>query len=144
MRKINKRGLELLKQFEGRKLTAYQDQGGVWTIGYGHTGPEVVKGLSISADECEAFLQKDLERFYHLDDYIAELVNDNQYSALICLAYNIGLRALKMSTLLKCINSDQSPDKEWMKWNHINGQVNAGLTRRRKAELDLYHYLGET
>lgn len=141
MREINDKGLALLKQFEGRRLVAYQDQGGVWTIGYGCTGPDVVKGLSISADEAEKRLIEKLLGFYHLDDYISEQVNDNQYSALICLAYNIGLRAIKMSTLLRCINNGSSPDKDWLKWNHINGIVNAGLTRRRQAELELYHEL---
>lgn len=141
MREINDKGLALLKQFEGRRLVAYQDQGGVWTIGYGCTGPDVVKGLSITAEEAEKRLHEKLLGFYHLDDYISEHVNDNQYSALICLAYNIGLRAIKMSTLLRCINNNTSPDKEWLKWNHVNGIVNAGLTRRRQAELELYHEL---
>lgn len=142
MREINQKGLDLLKQFEGRKLTAYQDQGGIWTIGYGHTGPEVKKGMNISPDDAEYFLKIDLAKFYHLDDYLTEQVNDNQYSALICLAFNIGLRALKMSTLLRCVNNSQTPDKEWTKWNHVNGLVNNGLTRRREAELKLYYTIG--
>lgn len=142
MREINQAGLNLLTTFEGRKLTAYQDQGGVWTIGYGHTGPDVVDGLTITVDQAISLLQQDLQRFYHLDDYISEQVNDNQYSALICLAYNIGLRAIKMSKVLSCVNDNDDPTTEWMQWNHVNGVVNAGLTNRRKAELELYHEIG--
>lgn len=141
MRKINQKGLDLLKSFEGRKLVAYQDQGGVWTVGYGHTGPEVIKGMVISADDAISLLETDLERFYHLDDYLTEQVNDNQYSALICLAFNIGLRALKMSSLLRCVNNNESVDKEWLKWCHVNGIVSQGLLRRREAELKLYDTL---
>lgn len=142
MRRINKRGLELLKQFEGCKLDAYLDIGGVPTIGYGHTGPEVVIGMTMTQPQADATLEKDLERFYVLDHYLEEEVNENQYSSLVCLAYNIGLRAVRTSTLLKKINNGDSPDKEWGRWNKVNGKEIAGLTRRRKAELELYHKVG--
>lgn len=142
MRRINKAGLELLKKFEGCKLTAYQDGGGIWTIGYGHTGPDVFPNGHITQERAEELLQEDLEKFYHLDDYLSEQVNENQYSALICLTYNIGLRAVKLSKVLKCVNEGINPTKEWMQWNHINGKVVDGLTRRRKAELELYNAIG--
>jgi lysozyme len=142
MREINDAGLLLLKQFEGCKLNSYQDQRGIWTIGWGHTGPEVVEGMSFTQDQADAQLKKDLEGFYVLDHYITELVNDNQYSALICLAYNVGLRAVRLSQTLRLINDQQAPDKEWLGFNLTNGQPNAGLTRRRESELELYHTLG--
>lgn len=139
MRRINEKGLELLKQFEQCRLKSYRDQGGVLTIGWGHTGPEVVDGMVISQDEADDQLEIDLQKFYHLDNYLTEKVNDNQYSALIVLAFNIGLLAVKLSTLLKKINNGDNPDKEWLKWNHVHGVVSNGLTRRRKAELELFH-----
>lgn len=142
MRTINASGLSLLKSFEGCKLTSYQDQGGIWTVGYGHTGPEVVQGMIFNQQQADAQLQQDLEKFYQLDHYLSEQVNDNQYSALICLAYNIGLRALKTSKVLKCVNNQESPDKEWRQWDHIDGVENVGLKRRREAELKLYHMVG--
>lgn len=142
MRKINKAGLDLLKQFEGCRLKAYKDIGGVLTIGYGSTGPHVTEGLVITQNEADALLEKDLERFYHIDQYLSEMVSDNAYSALIVLAFNIGLKALKMSTLIKRINSKDNPDSEWLRWNKVNGQVVEGLTRRRKEELKLFHRLG--
>lgn len=142
MREINAAGLKLLTTFEGRRLVAYQDQGGVWTIGYGHTGPEVQKGTNIGTDEAISLLQQDLEKFYHLDQYLTEIVNDNQYSALICLAYNIGLTALKTSNVLRLVNEGEDPTDVWLQWDHINGVVNNGLLNRRKAELKLYFTLG--
>lgn len=139
MRLINQAGLDLLKRFESCRLNAYQDQGGIWTIGYGHTAPEVCEGMVYTQLQADQQLKKDLEKFYHLDDYLTEQVSDNQYSALICLAYNIGLRALKLSKVLQLVNMEDSPDKEWMQWNHVKGIVSKGLTVRRKAELELYH-----
>lgn len=142
MRRINKRGLDLLKSFERCKLQSYQDSGGIWTVGWGHTGPEVTEGMTYTQQQADAQLEKDLEHTYFLDHYLSEDVNDNQYSALICLGYNIGLGAIRTSTLLKKINSGDRPDKEWMSWNRVNGAVSDGLTRRRKAELELYNTLG--
>lgn len=142
MREINAKGLALLKFFEKCKLLAYRDSGGIWTIGWGHTGPEVTQGLVWTQKQADDQLQKDLEKFYHLDEYLTEQVNDNQYSALVCLTYNIGLRALKLSTLIKKINNGDSPDREWLAWSHVNGVVSNGLLRRREAELELYHTIG--
>lgn len=142
MREINQAGLDLLKSFEKCVLSAYQDSGGIWTIGWGHCGPEVVEGMTMTQLQADLQLKQDLQKFYHLDDYLSEQVNDNQYSALVCLAYNIGLRALKFSQVLRKVNAGENPDTEWMGWNHINGVVNVGLTRRREAELELYHALG--
>ncbi len=145
MREINAAGLKLLQSFERCELSAYQDSGGIWTIGWGHTGPEVVQGMSMTQIQADLQLKKDLEKFYQLDHYLTEQVNDNQYSALICLAYNIGLMRLKLSNTLKCVNEQLSPDKEWMGFDEvkINGVLtkSAGLARRRAAELTLYHSL---
>lgn len=141
MREINQKGLNLLKQFEGCRLQSYKDIGGIWTIGYGETGPTITGGMFINLEQAELMLKKSLEKFYQLDHYLSEDVNDNQYSALVCLAYNIGLRALKTSTLIKKINNKEKPDKEWLQFNHVNGKVIDGLTRRRKAELELFNTL---
>ncbi len=145
MREINSAGLTLLKYCEGCKLNSYQDQAGVWTVGYGSTAinhPEIVKGLCITPEQAESYLRRDLEKFYQLDHYCSENVNDNQYSALICLVYNVGLRAVKLSNTLKLVNAGDNPDKEWMGFAKINGQISKGLLNRRKAELELYHKIG--
>lgn len=145
MRTINNVGLALLKQLEGCRLNVYQDQGGIWTIGYGSTQinhPEICKGLIINLEQAEMYLKKDLEIFYQLDHYLSEEINDNQYAALICLAYNVGLRAVKLSQTLRLVNDQKSPDREWLGFDKINGQISNGLINRRKAELELYHKLG--
>jgi lysozyme len=141
MRRINAAGLALLKSFEKCVLTAYADEGGVMTIGWGHTGPEVCEGMVYTEAQADAQLEKDLETFYVLDHYLTEQCNDNQYSAFICLAFNVGLRAVRLSNTLKLVNEGLPPDKEWLGFNLVNGQPSAGLTRRREAELELYHSL---
>lgn len=138
MRKINEDGINLIKEFEGCKLTSYQDQGGVWTIGYGHTGPEIVEGTTITQQQADMYLRKDVDNLSNLDYYISVSLSDNEYSALLCLAYNIGAYALRISKCLKDINDNKDPTDNWMKWNHIHGVVNEGLTRRRKAEIGMY------
>jgi lysozyme len=142
MRSINEAGLQLIKDFEKRRLVAYQDIGGIWTCGWGSTGPDIVKGTTWSPDEADQRLANDLQKFYELDHFVSEQVNDNQYSALICLAYNVGLTAVKNSRTLKCVNGGASPDQEWLGFDKVNGQVVQGLINRRKAELELYHKLG--
>lgn len=140
---INQLGIDLIKLFEGRKLTAYQDQAGIWTIGYGHTGPEVVKGLTWSVDEAEQMLLQDISsKAEPIRDFISEMVNDNQFSALCSLCFNVGLHRVIKSNTLKLINSGEDPSVEWMGFCLVNGEPNNGLLRRRKAELDLYHKLG--
>lgn len=144
MRQINAAGRALLKSFEKCVLTAYQDQGGIYTIGWGHANSPtfpVTEGMTITQAQADALLEKDLETFYVLDHYLTEQCNDNQYSALICLAYNVGLRAVRLSNTLKLVNEGLPPDKEWLGFNLVNGQPSAGLTRRREAELELYHSL---
>jgi lysozyme len=147
MREINTDGLNLLKASEGCRLTAYKDQRGIWTIGYGSAAtahPEICEGMTITQDQAELYLKKDLENFYHLDQYLSEQVNDNQFSALVCLVYNIGLKALKTSTLIKAINDDIKTQikSQWLSWDHVNGVEDQGLLNRRKAELALYFKLG--
>jgi lysozyme len=146
LREINAAGLALIKSFESCRLNSYQDQKGIWTIGYGHSAkidPCVVEGMSINQDQAELYLKQDLAKFEQLDHYLAEHVNDNQFSALVALAFNIGLPALKMSTLIKDINAGNYADMaiQWKSWDHVDGVVNDGLRRRRIAELELFRKL---
>ena len=138
---FNEEGLSLLKNFEGFRLLAYQDGGGVWTIGYGHTGPEVVKGLRWTKVQIEDQLRKDLLLFC---DGVSKLITvpltANQFSALVCFAFNVGLEALRKSTLLKLLNNGATAaaSEEFLRWCKDNGKVVAGLLRRRKAEKALF------
>jgi len=140
MRQINSAGMALIEHFEGCRLDAYQDQGGVWTIGYGHTH-SVCDGDSITQDQAEAFLVQDLTNAeQQVDDAIKSNVNDNQFAALVSLAFNIGIGNLGRSTLLADVNNGAfgSAAQEFVKWSHINGIANAGLLKRRLAEKALF------
>lgn len=141
MRRINQAGLDLIKSFEGLRLKAYDDGVGVWTIGYGHTGPEVAPGLEISEDQAEDLLRGDLATAEHgVEGAIGSGVNDNQFAACVSLAFNVGVGNFKGSTLAKRIRENHIADaaNEFLKWNRAGGHVMPGLTRRREAERKLF------
>lgn len=137
---INQKGLKLLKDFEGCKLKAYKDLVGKWTIGYGMT-KDVKPGDVITQQQADSMLLDTL-RLYELgvETFCDPKLNSNQFSALVCLAYNIGLGNLKGSTLLKKINAKdfEGAAKEFPKWNKAGGQTVPGLSRRREAERQLF------
>lgn len=140
--RMTQAGIDLIKSFEGCRLTAYKDAIGILTVGYGHTGPDVHADMTINEAAAESFLVHDLER---MEKAVSGMVtnarlSDAQFSALVCFAYNVGPNNLKQSTLLRCVNKGNMPDaaKEFLKWDHAQGRVLAGLTRRRKAESDLF------
>jgi len=139
--KTNVAGRKLIKDFEGCKFKAYLDQGGKPTIGYGHTGPEVHLGQEISQCEADRLLENDLARTeLGITKLLKVDVTENEFSALVCLAYNIGLGAIETSTLLHQVNQNNfnAAANEFIKWNKIHSIVNNGLTRRRKAEMCLF------
>lgn len=139
MRKINEAGIALIKEFEGCRLRAYLCPANVWTIGYGHTG-KVYLGQEISQAEADKMLSKDLSVFVEgVDKMAAKYLSDNAFSALVCFAFNVGLGALKKSTLLKKVNlAEPEASKEFLRWNKAGGKELAGLTRRREAEKALF------
>lgn len=140
-RNINAATLALIKQWEGLRLDAYQDVAGVWTIGYGHTGPEVGAGQRIDEAAAETILRRDLQRFEDaVDRLVTAALNDNQFGALVSFAFNVGERALETSTLLRKLNAgdyDAVP-VELVKWNRAGGKVVTGLINRRAAEVGLW------
>ncbi|MEZ2227350.1 MAG: glycoside hydrolase family protein [Microcoleus sp.] len=140
-RHINQAGFKLLTTFEGCVLTAYDDGGGVLTIGYGHTGNDVFPGMTISQTEAEELLIGDLEKFEsYVEDAVEVQLNDNQFSALVCFCFNVGPEAFGYSTLLKLLNQEnyQGSANQFPVWNKVNGQPWLGLTRRRLAERALF------
>jgi len=140
MRKTSDAGLDLIKSFEGLKLTAYQDIVGVWTIGWGCT-EGIHKGMVISLSEAEEMLENELSKFEEAVSKLVKVqINDNEYAALISFAYNLGAGALGGSTLLKKLNAGDKAGaaEEFLKWNHAGGKVISGLTRRREAEQALF------
>lgn len=139
--KINQAGLDLIKSFEGCRLKAYKDVIGVWTIGVGHTGPEVVEGLIWSPEQANEALAQDLVKFEEgVSNLLTAAPTPNQFSAMVAFAFNVGLANLKSSTLLRCFNKHNAEGAagEFLKWDHADGRVIPGLTRRRQAESDLF------
>lgn len=141
MRNINKAGIDLIKQYEGCRLKAYKDAVGVWTVGFGHTSPDVVEGIEIDLGTANELLENDLRFFQEgVEDLITADLNENQFSALVCFAYNLGLAALKRSHLLDYVNAGKfnEASNEFHKWNKGNGVELSGLTKRRMAEKNLF------
>lgn len=141
MAQLNQAGLDLIKSFESCRLQAYQDQGGVWTIGWGSTGSDVGPGLVWSQEEAD---QRLMDGIQSVEEGINTLVScdltDNQFSALVCFAYNVGVDALAQSTLLRDINAGDfdAAANEFLRWDKVRGAMVPGLLRRRLAEKALF------
>ena len=139
------KGIALIKQFEGCKLTAYQDSVGVWTIGYGWTQPVEGKpiraGMTIKQETAERLLKTGLVSY---ESDVSRLVKvgltQGQFDALVSFTYNLGARSLSTSTLLRKLNAGDyaGAADEFLRWNKAGGKVLNGLTRRREAERDLF------
>lgn len=139
-RRIGPKGLALIKSSEGLRLKAYLCPAGVPTIGYGSTGPHVRMGMTVTNAEADALLRKDLERFEAGVSEMAVEVTPGQYSALVSFAFNLGLKALEDSTLLrKHKDGDYAgAAAEFGKWVNAGGKKLPGLVKRRAAERALY------
>lgn len=143
--RISDKGISLIKQFEGLKLTAYQDSVGVCTIGYGWTQPvdgkPIRPGMTIKEETAERLLRTGLVGY---ESDVSKLVKvkltQGQFDALVSFAYNLGARALSTSTLLKKLNAGDYAGgaDEFPRGNKAGGNVLPGLTRRREAERALF------
>lgn len=136
----SKTGLHLTEQFEGCKLEAYQDQVGVWTIGYGHTHL-VHAGMTCTQDQAEQWLLEDVQEAADAVNHeVVMPLTQNQFDALVDLVFNVGAGNFHTSTLLRMLNigAYDRAANEFEKWNRAGGIVRAGLTRRRLAEKDLF------
>ncbi len=144
--KLNKAGADLIKSFEGLKLTAYKCSANKETIGYGNTfyedGTPVKLGDKITKERADSLFELISDDFAKkVVPLVKSKLNENQFGAIVSFAYNAGIGNLQSSTLLKKVNNNPSdPDirAQFDKWNRAGGKVLAGLTRRRKAEADLY------
>lgn len=138
--KISQKGIDLIKQFEGCKLTAYKCPSGVWTIGYGHT-KGVYEGQKITQKQAEKFLKEDLKAFEKgVNKCVLVSINQNQFDALVSFAFNCGTGAFSKSTLLEKLNQKDytGAAREFLRWNKSNGVILNGLVRRRNAERKLF------
>jgi lysozyme len=134
-------GLKLIEDFEGLRLVAYQDLGGVWTIGYGHTR-DVCVGQTCTQAEAEAFLVADVAAAETaVSSYVHVPLNQNQFDALVSFTFNVGAGAFAASTLRKCINAGafNLASDEFLKWDRIGPVDNLAMRNRRDAERYLFN-----
>ena len=133
--------VDLIKSFEGCKLEAYQDIKGIWTVGFGTTGPGIVEGLTITQNTANAMLTGHVKEIgLSVTDFIGNGIPQDCFDAVCCLVYNIGTGAFKSSTMLKLIKDHdlKGASGEFIKWDHCGGKEIDGLKRRREAELALF------
>ena len=141
---ITPAGLQLIKTWEGCRLSAYPDPasgGAPWTIGYGHTGPEVHAGLVITQQQADAWLAADVEVAARAVDQLLDggALTARERDALVSFCFNVGAGALHSSTLRKRLRAGEPAAavlmQELPRWCHGPLGPVQGLQRRRAAEL---------
>ena len=144
-KKVSNSGIDLICSFEGLKLKAYDDGVGVWTIGFGTTiypnGIKVKKGDTCTEAQAKAYMAHDLKRFESaVNTAVVVPINQNQFDALVSLAYNIGTNGFKNSTLVEILNARnyKGAAAQFDAWNKGGGKVMQGLVNRRAVERKLF------
>lgn len=143
MLNIPNQAIALIKQFEGCRLSAYQDIRGIWTIGFGETAG-VTEGMTITQEQADEYLARDLQSFAAaIDRLITTKLNDNQFSALLDFTYNLGSGTLQRSTLRMKINRGELSGipRQLEKYCYAGTVKSWGLLRRREAEAELWNTL---
>lgn len=138
--RTNDECINIIKEFVGLRLEAYSDTRGNWYIGYGRS-QGVMEGMRITETEAEDYLREDLRVFEESVSRMVEVdVSENEFSAMVCLTYNIGPGGFAESTVLRKVN-----EQEWeeaadaiLLWNKVGGQVNQALVNRREKERALF------
>ena len=142
---VSNKGVDLICEFEGEQLVAYDDGVGVWTIGFGTikypNGVRVKKGDTCTLDQAKDYMRHDLIEFEHtVNSSVKVPLNQNQFDALVSLAYNIGSNAFKSSTLVKKLNAGdyQGAADQFNVWVNAGGKRMQGLVNRRDREKLLF------
>ncbi|WP_137279212.1 lysozyme [Pseudomonas rhizoryzae] len=141
-------GIALMHHYESCRLVAYPDPGSKdghpWTIGWGHTGPDVKRGLVWTQAQADAAFLRDLQATEYLVEKMAPAATQAEFDALVSFAYNLGATALRNSTLMRLYKGGDKSGAadQFLRWNKNDGVVMYGLTRRRTAERSLF--LGAT
>ena len=142
---VSNKGVDLICEFEGKRLVAYDDGVGVWTIGFGTikypNGVRVKKGDTCTLDQAKEYMRHDLIEFEHtVNSSVKVPLNQNQFDALVSLAYNIGSNAFKSSTLVKKLNTGdyQGAADQFNVWVNAGGKRMQGLVNRRDREKLLF------
>lgn len=146
--KLSEQGIAMIKGFEGCVLKAYRCPANVLTIGYGHTGPDVTKGLMWTQQQADEAFAADVERFERgvstdlsgVCPLLSGAALPERFDALVSLAFNIGMQAFHKSTLLKRLHADDlaGAAEQFTVWNKANGAFNKGLLQRRTREMRVF------
>jgi lysozyme len=134
-------GLLMLKGFEALRLQAYIDIRGRWTIGYGHTGPEVCKGLTWTPDQASIALEEDaLWAERAVQQGVSVPLLQHQFDPLVTFTYNVGATAFTDSTLLHLLNAGDfaGAGAQFLKWIYAGDVISTGLLNRRKVEQAMF------
>ncbi|ONI58641.1 lysozyme [Candidatus Liberibacter solanacearum] len=134
--------IDLVKGFEGLRLTAYRCPAGIWTIGYGHTGNDVFKNLAITEKQANNLLIQDVSKTLvqvFKASLILENESENRISAIGDFVFNLGVGRYRASTLRKCVDAEDWMDAshEIRKWVFAGGKKLNGLVLRREIEAEL-------
>ena len=142
---VSNKGVDLICEFEGKRLVAYDDGVGIWTIGFGTikypNGVRVKKGDTCTLEQAKDYMRHDLIEFEHtVNSSVKVPLNQNQFDALVSLAYNIGSNAFKSSTLVKKLNASdyQGAADQFNVWVNAGGKRMQGLVNRRDKEKLLF------
>lgn len=146
MRKANQATIDLIKSFEGLFLKVYLDPVKIPTIGYGTimypNGKKVTMAdAPITEAQAVEYLTHEVnEKAAGVEKLVKVPLNDNEFGALVSFSYNVGTQALGSSTLLRLLNAGKKAEaaEQFLRWDKAGGKVLAGLTRRRKAERELF------
>lgn len=138
---LGARGTALIEGFEKLALIAYLGQEGKPTIGWGHTGPDVHLGMTCTREQADAwFIQDTHTAVAGVLRTVSAPLTQNQFDAMVAFTFNVGTGAESHATIVRLLNTGDMTGAalEFAKWNHVNGVVSNGLTRRRAAEHDLF------
>ena len=139
-KEISEEGLSLIKRHEGLRLEVYRCPAGVWTIGYGST-KDVREGMVITQEEADKRLKFDVYTSENCVNEVGDLINQNQFDALVSFVFNLGCGRFKSSTLRKKVvknPADKTIRYEFIRWVYAGGKKLNGLRKRRNEEADLY------
>jgi lysozyme len=140
--KTSAAGIAFIQRWEGTKLTAYKDTGGVWTIGTGHAGSDVRPGMTITAERARELLEADVvEAEEVISRRVKVPLSQRQFDTLVSFVFNIGEPQFKTSTLLRTLNNLNyiGVPAQLVRWVYDNGRKIDGLVARRAAEVEMWN-----
>lgn len=138
--KTSARGIALIREFEGFSEVAYADVVNVWTIGYGFT-KGVKPGDKMTRQQADERLAEELREYEEgIEQACSAPLNQNQFDALACFTWNVGIGGMKKSSVVRAHNrgDTEAAARAFSLWNKAGGKVYPGLVRRRAAEAALY------